>query len=314
MIRKLSLLLIIFLIFGHVFCEEAPVQEKSEEGTEVEGKENTENSEKENEEKKVSTADKVFFCEEGYTGPSLIGWCEEGSYYGLIHFGNIGYVKTKYFYGFAQIGVVTVAEKDFRGAIQLSLASMTENYYGMFQIGALGAVAIKDFAGVLQFGGLASIALGKFKGFAQFGSVGAVALDFEGFLLFGGLFSGTDIFKGGLQISLLNMAGLGTKDKDEESDSEKQPESELGFYGAFQIGGILNITTTFKGASQIGTVNYSENHFGGQIGVYNHSEEIRGFQIGGINYAEKLYGVQIGLVNIAKNGFLPFMPIINVGW
>jgi len=300
---------LIFLSFGYLFCEEAITPEKSADGAKTEATKTNESGdeklEKEDEEV-VTTADKVFLCVKGYNGPSFLGWCKDGSYYGPIHFGNIGFVKSDSFYGAIQVGVVTEVGEDFYGVAQIGVASLANNFKGGAQINLISGA--KDFSGFIQIGGILSGSMSSFKGFLQFGGLSSLTGVFRGFMQISSIYSNADHFMGGFQIGAISFIGLGIKNE------EGKDNKDNGFYGAFQIGAILSASSTFKGVSQISTVNYSENHFGGQIGVYNHSKKIRGFQIGVVNYAKELYGIQIGLINIAKNGFLPFMPIINAGW
>ncbi len=51
---------------------------------------------------------------------------------------------------------------------------------------------------------------------------------------------------------------------------------------------------------------------GAQFGLYNQVGDLHGLQLGFVNNARHISkGLQVGLLNIAKNGWLPFMVIVN---
>ena len=65
---------------------------------------------------------------------------------------------------------------------------------------------------------------------------------------------------------------------------------------------------------QVGLWNEALSIRGVQAGVINIANAVTGFQVGLINRSESLYGVQIGVVNVIREGELPFLPVINVGF
>lgn len=290
--KLIPVFLFVVFLAGDLYCEEKAAENKPE-------VKKTEETKKEKD-KPPTTAEKVFFCAKGYNGPACLGWCKNGNYYGPVHMGNIGYVKTDNFYGLLQAGVLVVAENKFYGGMQTSLFSISNNFYGLIQLGGLVSVSMKNFYGLIQIGGLLS------------GSD-----NFNGFVSLSGVVSGTERFRGALQISLFSLSGFNfpssfySKENQEKFIKDKE---NYGFFGAFQIGVLVSGASTFKGISQIGAYNVSLQHYGGQIGIVNRSKVVRGVQIGIVNYTEKLYGFQLGLVNIAQNGFLPYTTILNIGW
>ncbi len=61
--------------------------------------------------------------------------------------------------------------------------------------------------------------------------------------------------------------------------------------------------------------NYSKGHvIGAQVGLVNFADEVVGVQIGLFNSARKLIGAQIGIVNINREGYIPFMIGVNIGF
>lgn len=54
------------------------------------------------------------------------------------------------------------------------------------------------------------------------------------------------------------------------------------------------------------------NFYGFQFGLVNFAEKVVGLQIGIFNYAVKMEGIQIGVVNIIRDGWVPFIPIVNL--
>lgn len=181
--KLIPVFLFVLFLAGDLYCEEKVAENKPE-------VKKTEESKKEKAEK-ISTAEKVFFCAKGYNGPAFLGWCKDGNYYGPVHLGNLGYVKTDNFYGLLQTGIVTVAEDTFYGGIQISMVSISNNFYSLIQLGGLVSVSMKKFYGLIQTGGLLS------------GSD-----NFNGFVSLSGVLSGTDTFKGVFQISLFSISGF----------------------------------------------------------------------------------------------------------
>ena len=80
-------------------------------------------------------------------------------------------------------------------------------------------------------------------------------------------------------------------------------------YGA-QIAPVTMCGTELVGI-QFGVVNMTTKKLTGfQGGAVNLVEELDGVQLGVFNYSEK-NGLQFGAINIIKNGFIPFMLLIN---
>ncbi len=276
-----------------------------------------------------STAQKIFYCVEGYNGPANLGWCKNGTFYGPIHLGSIGVSQADNdFTGGIQLGFYSAVGGRFLGILQIGLLlnDITEDFYGILQIGGLASVVRENYYGGFQLNGLVSGAT-MFFGMAQCAGILSIASDFYGFIQAGGLgalsanFNGMfqvgpyytkneKTFTGGLQIGFFTFVGTTFSDL---VTMPEQPSSEDGFRGGFQLGAV-NAATKFVGAGQLGAYNWSRTHYGLQVGVYNVSNTMHGAQLGVLNIADTLYGVQIGLINLAGNGLLTFMPVLNIGW
>ena len=78
------------------------------------------------------------------------------------------------------------------------------------------------------------------------------------------------------------------------------------------VDGQINDFTGF----QIGAINFVEKKSrAAQVAVFlNQASEMIGVQIGVVNVADTLKGVQFGLINVNAGGWLPFVPILNIGW
>ncbi len=88
---------------------------------------------------------------------------------------------------------------------------------------------------------------------------------------------------------------------------------DFAIYG-IQVGPVLN-EVSYMGGCQVGLINtVDKNIYGIQVGLINHADSVKGAQIGLINSARTLSGVQIGLINTVKEGWVGFMPIINIGF
>jgi hypothetical protein len=90
--------------------------------------------------------------------------------------------------------------------------------------------------------------------------------------------------------------------------------SESGTLFGYQVTLICNNYEKLYGL-QNGLINDARGDlFGAQIGLINSAGNVKGVQIGLINTAQTLHGVQIGLLNFVKQGWVGFMPIINIGF
>ena len=85
------------------------------------------------------------------------------------------------------------------------------------------------------------------------------------------------------------------------------------FYG-IQLAGIANKTDGNVYGGQLGLFNITNDMAGTQIGIYNQSNNALGIQIGVINVTNDMRGIQLGVFNVIRNGFLPYLPIINVNF
>ncbi len=80
----------------------------------------------------------------------------------------------------------------------------------------------------------------------------------------------------------------------------------------FQFAGINNVNGEVRGG-QIAVINNVRfNATGFQLGILNNvNGNMEGVQIGLINNTVTAYGIQFGLINVIKNGWIPFLPIVN---
>jgi hypothetical protein len=58
----------------------------------------------------------------------------------------------------------------------------------------------------------------------------------------------------------------------------------------------------------------TESMLGMQFGMINKAGRVGGIQTGLINDTKNLAGLQFGLININRNGWLPFFPMMNIGF
>ncbi len=149
-----------------------------------------------------------------------------------------------------------------------------------------------------------------------------------------GLLSRTDTMRG-LQaavvvaatehsLSGLQMAGLiATMDSPKFSEQDMTGVqiaglgAEADYATGVQLGGLAAVTQKGLRGVQIGALTGAgESAHGAQIGLANLSQraEVRGAQVGLFNIADDLRGVQFGLININRRGWLPFFPIVNIGF
>ncbi|MGD1002909.1 MAG: hypothetical protein ABSA67_19635 [Candidatus Brocadiia bacterium] len=84
---------------------------------------------------------------------------------------------------------------------------------------------------------------------------------------------------------------------------EMESRSGLGGADGVQIGGICNLVRPPVRGVQI-------------AGIFNIArDDMRGLQLSAlVNHTRRLSGVQIGLININRDGWLPFFPLVNVGF
>ena len=88
----------------------------------------------------------------------------------------------------------------------------------------------------------------------------------------------------------------------------------MGDLAGWQIGAFAaDVDGRARGLQTSAIFNHAGDGAGVQLtGIMNRAERMRGLQIGLINRAEELRGVQIGLININRDGWIPFLPILNL--
>lgn len=282
---------------------------------------------------------------------TLLGYCDEQSFYGPVFFGNLlssDVQKNSYtilqlslwknsvkndFYGFGMIGSFNYT--GFRNKDLIKVAEHFSNtkhkdrilkkkldlgtFYGFFQIG--GVQFNGNVFSLLQLGGV-NVNY-KLNALLSLGFANVSHKNIAIFQVGGGNVSATSF-------SLFQLAAylnysyefsgflqLGVQNHVSRFKGAFQfgiLNSADIFFGAIQLGILMNETSVFKGIAQVGIYNYSKVGKSVQLGIINISKKVVGMQIGVYNQTDTLTGIQIGLLNFVKNGQLPFFPIINIGW
>lgn len=127
---------------------------------------------------------------DGYTGPALVGWFDDGTCYAPVHVGFLFFALTS---------------EDFVGGAQTVAAGVNtvgNDFKGLFQMTGPGCNRVRrDFYGVAQLAFGANIVDGRFTGLCQLGIVN-VADEVRGLQL--GLVNKACILRG-VQIGLINL-------------------------------------------------------------------------------------------------------------
>lgn len=127
---------------------------------------------------------------DGYTGPALLGWYDDGTCYAPIHVGFLFYAGTS---------------SDFVGGVQAIAAganSVGGDFKGVCQLTGIGANHVgADFYGLGQVALGANVVKGRFTGAFQLGIVN-IADEIRGVQL--GIVNKACILRG-VQIGLINM-------------------------------------------------------------------------------------------------------------
>ncbi|MFA6104755.1 MAG: hypothetical protein WCV67_19925 [Victivallaceae bacterium] len=85
-----------------------------------------------------------------------------------------------------------------------------------------------------------------------------------------------------------------------------------GDVNGLQMAAITNISKDINGA-QFSIVNFSKKLNGFQASAVNMADGGDGVQLGAVNITNKR-GIQFGLVNYIKDGWVPFLPILNISF
>ncbi len=145
-----------------------------------------------------------FFCARGYGGPTLLGWCGDGQFVGLVHLGSIAYASTdEDLYGVSQIAIVSRVAGDFIGGVQGGFLNLTHGgFSGIVQGGGVNWVG-RDFVALSQAGAVnwvEGVMVGsQLGGFNRADRVRGIQI--------GVLNVASDLR--GIQLGLLNFAGNG---------------------------------------------------------------------------------------------------------
>lgn len=198
-----------------------------------------------------------------------------------------------------QGGVVALTGGDFSGIVQAgALAGTLRGFYGIAQVGLVSYVGNNLYREVFGFSvDNSENDRESFHGVVQAGAFAMVDHDVRALAQLGALATYVDEDAYALaQLGLVNYVGHS-------------------FYGVAQVGA-LNLSDEVSAPFELGVVSYvGHDFYGGSFGAVNLARRVHGAQIGVVNVCERLYGVQIGLVNFAeKNGILPVMPVLNLGF
>jgi hypothetical protein len=246
----------------------------------------------------ITASNSLFSCSTTVNGQALLGWCANGTFYGLMHFGWGVYAKT---------------DGDVRGVGQMVVgyAETGGDFKGVFQTALVGVNTVKgDYKGLFQLNiaGTQNVQ-GDLIGFGQISIVGYnhVAGDYSGF----------------------TQVGLLSKQKVEgtfRGFSQVSPYNEVNgdFRGVYQGYSLLffplpsiynSVDSNFSGLCQLGIYNrIGQVMKGSQFGIVNEVDKGYGLQFGFVNIAKRFYGIQIGLWNVAYGNPIKRMILINVGF
>ena len=271
-----------------------------------------------------SLASKIFTCDAEYLGPSAVGWCQRGAFFGPVHLGTGVYAAVDGpFYGLLQVGLIArqgLTRTRWKTKYTDKTARIKYGYhkpwspvegqpfYGLGQIG--GFVSASDFHGAFQLS-LWSMAA-SFKGITQVGVILTKARSFGGVLQFG-LYARGDRFRGALQLG----GTMANADDEFHGGIQIAPIwTRVGkFRGGLQLSALIAQSDDFVGLATIGGVcNFGGKIKGAQLGIYNSADHVTGVQIGLVNRTKKLKGLQLGVVNLAGNGFLPVFVGFNAAF
>ncbi|MBN2341070.1 MAG: hypothetical protein JXX29_11155 [Deltaproteobacteria bacterium] len=267
-----------------------------------------------------SAAARFFTCDGGVNMPAGVGWCHMGSFYGPVHVGFFG--------------TLSVVDNNFVGVGQLAAyARVSRNAYGLVQ-----GFGVNDVHG--QFIGGAQIGLGNIAGslygIGQFGllntsgkigllQVGVFFNDADklvGFQISPFLSTGGDVFGFALGLTQNNHnlhAGVSVSMVDEMNyliglsvSPILSMINEEGF--GIQLA-LISFADKMNGLSVGAIADVSSKKITGlQLGLVNYTRHLQGVQIGLVNVAQKLSGLQIGGFNGCRQGGLPFMIGLNLGF
>ena len=233
----------------------------------------------------------------GLASPVIDACASKPESWAILHFGCVSRVRD--FYGIGQIGILGAeARREYAALFQFSFG---QNYLHWSPIGlqiGLGNRAY-EFYGGFQIGAHNQVTREMYS-IGQIGLFNEVAGVYLGALQIGianrWVLHRRNWAMGPLQISLYNEANTNS--------------AMLG-----QIG-IVNIAHEVETPFVVGVVNIVEDQIISlaQIGIVNRTRETIGLQIGVVNWTDRLRGVQIGLFNRSAKGGLPYSGILNVGW
>lgn len=286
-----------------------------------------------------------FTCPSSYRGVSVLGWCEQGSFTGLLHVGTLAWAsvdgdmralaqvalvtETKGSVLAGQLGLLNMTGKNLTG-VQFGLANTVGGQTSGLQVAPLGSNTVQlagaqlslfhnnisDSGHGLQLGSLHNRA-DSFTGVqAHLGALYAWPVLTWRLARHGDLQARRDIYAwAGLILSGLNSA----RTVDGAQIGGWMNDASERVHG-FQLG-MFNRAGELKGL-QLGVVNWltpgdgdgTGEGAGVQLGLVNRSQKWAGVQVGLVNSTAELRGLQVGLANHAGNAWLPLTPFVNAAW
>jgi hypothetical protein len=115
----------------------------------------------------------------------------------------------------------------------------------------------------------------------------------------------------------LDLLGLASRTRGDQTGLQLALYDEVGGdLTGWQIGAFAtDVDGRARGLQSAALYNHAGEGVGVQLaGGLNRTERMRGLQIALVNWTDDLDGVQIGLVNINRNGWIPFLPVLNFGF
>lgn len=291
---------------------------------------------------RVASAD-FFICDSNYRGATALGWCEQGTFTGLLHLGTLAWARVDGdMTALAQVALVTETEGSVRAGqlgllnrtgtnltgVQLGLSNTVVGQTLGLQVGLGGSTGqltgaqLSAFHNQVQSGhglqlGLLHNAADTFVGVqAHLGALYAWPVLTSRLARHGDLQARRDVYAwAGLILSGLNSAR--TVDGAQLGGWMNNASERV---HGFQLG-MLNRAGALRGL-QVGAVNWVSpgdgtgpgEGSGVQLGGVNRSQTWTGLQVGLMNSTARLRGLQLGLVNHAGNAWLPVTPFLNAAW
>ena len=223
----------------------------------------------------------LYTCPSHVTGPTLIGWCDDGTLYGLLHMGILAFAS---------------AEEEAYNLLGLSVASwIADDSFSLLRVGVYNGSGA-DAAGV-QLAVVNSVGE-DLEGIA-IGVVNAVDDEVYGFQLLGINYAEDDVTGGQLGVgnfSSRDLTGV------QVGAINWVDDQAVGIQA-----GVINLAEDMYGI-QAGLLNYTEDNQAIAVGIINIAGDLAGIQAGLINIVtDDVDGVQLGVLNIGEGRVRPIL-------